>query len=488
MILKLKKYISEKGSLCKMPQLRTEMRLTQVQKLAMTQTLRQQLEILQMPSLELEDLISTELSENPLLEVKESSPEEISDNETQLADSSEEEPTRDDASEEDPLDILKEIDEDIGAAPSTKYKTEDDWQPENANPETLATYLLTQLDALDVSENMESAAVYIIYSLDRHGLLALSQSELETGWGYEIDTLSVALAAVQKFDPPGVAQFSAQEALLYQLRLKNDQSYQELLEYKIIDGCFEELAERKVLAIALKLAVTPHEVEQAIEKIKKLNPWPGAQFAGSTGSVVIPDIVIENHNGKFIVFLNDNRFPHLAISARNRKVLESPSSDSTEKKYVKQKFKKASWFIKAIRQRQETVTKIANFITETQQDFLLHGIDALRPLTLQEAAKALGFNQSTISRAINGKYVQSPQGIHEMRYYFSRGSADASVTAVSVKEEIKRIINGEDVSKPLSDERIAFILNSSGTQIKRRTVANYRKQMNIPGARKRRRF
>ncbi len=278
-----------------MPQLRTEMRLTQVQKLAMTQTLRQQLEILQMPSLELDDLISTELSENPLLEVKENSPEEISDNEMQLADSSEEEPTRDDAKEDDPLDILKEIDEDIGAAPSTKYKAEDDWQPENPNPETLATYLLTQLDALDISENMESAAVYIIYSLDRHGLLALSQSELETGWGYEIDTLSEALTAVQRFDPPGVAQFSAREALLFQLRLKsnNVQSPEELLEYKIIDQCFEELAERKILAIALKLSVTPHEVELAIEKIKKLNPWPGAQFAGSTGSVVIPDIVIE---------------------------------------------------------------------------------------------------------------------------------------------------------------------------------------------------
>ena len=132
--------------------------------------------------------------------------------------------------------------------------------------------------------------------------------------------------------------------------------------------------------------------------------------------------------------------------------------------------------------------KIANFIVETQREFLLNGVNSLRPLTLQEAAKALGFNQSTISRAINGKYVQSPQGIHEMRYYFSRGSADASITAISVKEEIKRILNSENKSEPLSDERIAEILNSSGTTIKRRTVANYRKQMNIPGARKRRRF
>ncbi len=159
-----------------------------------------------------------------------------------------------------------------------------------------------------------------------------------------------------------------------------------------------------------------------------------------------------------------------------------------EKEYVKKKFKKAGWFIRAIRQRQETVTRIAEFIAQKQEGFLLGGVEHLVPLTLQEAAEALGYNQSTISRAINGKYVQSPQGIHEMRYYFSRGSADSSVAAESVREEIRRIIAAEDRHSPLSDEKIAEILESGGTAIKRRTVANYRKQMDIPGARKRRRF
>ncbi|MCK5132833.1 MAG: RNA polymerase factor sigma-54 [Candidatus Sabulitectum sp.] len=466
-----------------MPELRTEIRLSQVQKLAITQTLRQQLEILQMASIELDGLIATELSENPLLEEKENIPESA-----EKTEESPDEPERDDSKEEDPLDILKEIDESIGTAPSSKYREEEQWHPEAANPETLSEFLLTQLDGLELSEDVENAAVYVIYSLDRNGLLSLSPEELQIGWDGSEDTLFKAISTVRKFDPPGVAQNSARNVLLFQLVRESGESSRDNLEYRIIDQCFNDLAERHILSIAGTLGVTPHEVENAIEKIRKLNPWPGAEFTGSTGTVVIPDIIIERHNGKFLVFLNDNRFPHLSISVRNRRILESPSIGVVEKDYVKKKFKRASWFIKAIKQRQETVKKISNFIVETQWEFLLNGVDSLRPLTLQEAAKALGFNQSTISRAINGKYVQSPQGIHEMRYYFSRSSADGSVTAISVKEEIKRIIENEDRYKPLSDERIADMLNSSGTTIKRRTVANYRKQMNIPGARKRRRF
>ncbi|MCD6587282.1 MAG: RNA polymerase factor sigma-54 [Candidatus Fermentibacteraceae bacterium] len=466
-----------------MPELRTEIRLSQVQKLAITQTLRQQLEILQMSSFELDGLIATELSENPLLEVKDDAPEKQQEKETQS-----EEPEREDSEEQDPLDLLKEIDESIGTAPSTRFREEEQWHPEAASPETLSGFLLSQLDGLEVSSELENAVVYVIYSLDRNGLLSMDFTELAAGWDGELEIMTRAVGIVQNFDPAGVAQFSARKALLFQLSGKLGESAAESLEYKIIDRCFPELAERRVLSIAATLAVAPHEVEVAIQKIQELNPWPGSEFAGSSGTVVIPDVIIERHDGKFMVFLNDNRFPHLSISSRNRRLLESPSTETVEKNYVKKKFKRASWFIKAIKQRQETVMKIAYFIVETQMEFLLHGIESLRPLTLQEAAKALGFNQSTISRAINGKYVQSPQGIHEMRYYFSRGSADASVTAISVKEEITRIVNREDKAKPLSDERIADILNSGGTAIKRRTVANYRKQMNIPGARKRRRF
>lgn len=469
-----------------MPELRTQLKLTQTQKLAMTQTLRQQLEILQMPSTELEGLIETELAENPLLEEEGSSADGTEGGEEGEQDG--EEPEREDPGEDDPLDILKEIDEQIGTMPASRYREEEPWHPEAVRTPTLSEHLLAQLDTMDLSPHEESAAVYVIYSLDRHGLLGLAPEELQIGWGGPVSILQRGVEIVQRMDPPGVAQFSARDALLFQLKLREGKNASETLEYRIILRCFHELAERKITGISGELGVTPHQVEEAIERIKLLNPWPGAEFAGSSNTTVIPDIIIEKHDGKFHVFLNDDRFPHLSISSRNRRILESPSTGALEKNYVKKKFKKASWFIRAIRQRQETVTRIAEFITRKQEGFLRNGVDSLVPLTLQEAAEALGYNQSTISRAINGKYVQSPRGIHEMRYYFSRGSADTSVAAATVREEIKRIIAAEDSSKPLSDEKIAEMLNAAGTQIKRRTVANYRKQMDIPGARKRRRF
>ncbi|HOP26372.1 MAG TPA: RNA polymerase factor sigma-54 [Candidatus Sabulitectum sp.] len=471
-----------------MPELRTQLRLTQTQKLAMTQTLRQQLEILQIPSMELEGLIATELAENPLLEVEGTSSDKTEGDTPDEDSSADEEPERDDAADDDPLDILKEIDEDLGNTPSTRYTEEERWHPEAVKPVTLSEHLLSQLDTMDLDQDMESAAVYIIYSLDRHGLLNLDDTELQTGWGGDPKALRDALTTVRTLDPPGVAQGSARQALLFQLRRRYGEDAENTLEYLIIDRCFNDLAERRIPGISAELGVTPHQVEEAVSRIRTLNPWPGAEFAGGEGAEITPDVIIENHDGRFLVFLNDDRFPHLTISSRNRRILESPSAGKVEKEYVKKKFKKASWFIRAIRQRQETVTRIAEFIARKQEGFLLGGVDHLVPLTLQEAAEALGYNQSTISRAINGKYVQSPQGVHEMRYYFSRGSSDSSVAAESVREEIRRIIAAEDRHNPLSDEKIAEILESGGTAIKRRTVANYRKQMDIPGARKRRRF
>jgi RNA polymerase sigma-54 factor len=474
-----------------MPDLRTQLRLTQTQKLAMTQTLRQQLEILQMPSMELEGLIAAELAENPLLEESGNSSDQTEGEppaDEQSSDETDDEPERDDAKEDDPLDILREIDEEMGTMSSSRYVEEEQWQPEHASPVTLSEHLLSQLDTLELPDPVENASVYVIYSLDRNGLLTLPPEELLTGWDGPQDVLDRAIETVRDLDPPGVAQSSSRDALLHQLRLGSPGDERRGVALRIIEECFEDLAERRVLPIASRLGVTPRQVEEAIELIRTLNPWPGSEFAGGFGTPVVPDVIIERHGDRMVVYLNDDRFPHLSINERNRRILESPSSDSIEREYVKKKFKRAGWFIKSIRQRQDTVTRIARFISERQRDFLVNGVDALKPLTLQEAAEALGFNQSTISRAINGKYVQSPQGIHEMRYYFSRGSADSSIAAETVREEIRRLVSGEDSANPLSDERIAEILTGSGMAVKRRTVANYRNQMDIPGARKRRRF
>jgi len=285
-----------------------------------------------------------------------------------------------------------------------------------------------------------------------------------------------------------VGALSASGALEMQLE-KMGFSY-DSLEYRIVSDHFNELAEKRIKTIAAAEGVSPHKVQEAIDRISVLNPWPGNEFSTVTNSAVIPDLIIIKIGDHFEAILNDNRFPHLMISTHNRRILESPGTTPKEKEYVKKKFQKASWFIKAIRQRQETVTRIGEYLADYQSNFFEHGIEGLKPLTLQMVADALGYNQSTISRAINGKYVQSPKGIHEMRYFFSRAlpGEGGDVSSRTVKDELRRIIESEDEKKPLSDSKLVLALEAAGMEVKRRTVANYRAEMNIPPASKRKRY
>ncbi len=472
-------------------EMRPQLELTQSQRLVMTQTLRQQLEMLQLSSVELEALIRQELSDNPLLEevdptasgAEEPEPESPPEQDT------EGEPSRQDEAEEDTMDILRQLEEDAGELPSGGvYQDEDPWRPEPESRTTLSEHLIRQVQNLGPGPGVEEAAAYVIYSLDRHGLLCFGEQELLQGWEGDPSMLYRALDLVRTLEPQGVGQYSAQDALKVQLAAAGYR--EDSLEFTILDRHFDDLAARRIPAMARALGVTPARVEEAASVILSLNPWPGADFTPDTNSVVIPDLIIERTDEGFVVFLNDGRFPRLHISERNRRILESPSTSPVERDYVKGKFRRAGWFIRAIAQRQDTVLRIGRFLVEAQSDFLEHGVDFLRPLTLQQAADALGYNPSTISRAVNGKYVQSPQGIHEMKFYFSRaaGSGETDASAARVREEIRRLVSQENPGAPLSDEKISTVLRNMGMPVKRRTVANYRMEMGIESARRRRRF
>lgn len=479
-----------------MPELRMNqnLKLSQTQKLVLTQKIRQALEILQLPSTDLENLIRKELQENPLLEKEvnqQKEPEKTAEGESQKSetDSWDEEPSRSDSAESDPLDILKRIEEHTGEYTHNSRQTDDDsWIPEPPSEVTLSEYLLQQVYALMLPGDFEDAVIYIIYSLNRHGLLFLTEQELEAGWDGKSELLIRAIEIVRSLEPTGVGAGSEVEALEMQL---TEMGYTtDSLEYRIITTHFDEMTEKKIKQIAGAENVSPHEVQEAIDRISILNPWPGNEFSSSANAAVIPDIIIIRVSGHFEAILNDNRFPRLMISARNRQILESPNTPPKEKEYVVKKFQKASWFIKAIAQRQETVTRIGNFLAEYQSDFFEHGIEGLRPLTLQIVADALGYNQSTISRAINGKYLQSPKGIYKIRFFFSRAlpGEDGDVSSRSVKDELRKLIRQEDKSKPLSDAKLVLALEVLGMTVKRRTVANYRLDMNIPSARQRKRY
>lgn len=481
-----------------MPDMRLDqsIRMTQTQKLALTQKIRQALEILQLPSMELENLMRQEIQENPLLE-QTSPDEQTQDRENaggdeirEDADQWDDEPSRSDSREEDTLEILRELERHSGDGYTGSYRSEDDenWMPEPPKEPTLYEHLLEQVWLLNLPRDIEEAVVYLVYSLDRHGLLPLPMFELQTGWNGPPEFLEKAVDIVRSLEPTGVGASSASEALRMQLERMGCSS--DSLECRIVSSHFSELAERKVRSIASSEGVSPRTVQEAMDRISGLNPWPGNEFAPSTNSAVIPDIIIVKIEDRYEAMLNDSRFPRLTISERNRRILESPNSGETEKDYVRKKYQKASWFIKAVMQRQETVTRIGRFLAEYQRDFFENGIEALRPLTLQTVADALGYNQSTISRAINGKYVQSPRGIHEMRFFFSRAlqAGTGEVSSRSVKDELRKLIDSEDRNRPLSDASLTEALRAAGIEVKRRTVANYRAEMNIPPARKRKRY
>ncbi len=485
-----------KGSSSNMPELRMNqnLKMIQTQKLVLTQKIRQALEILQLPSTDLENLIRKELQENPLLEKEgnqQKEPEKTAEGESQKseADSWDDEPSRSDSAESDPLDILKRIEEHTGEYTHSSRKTDDDsWMPEPPSEPTLSEYLIQQVFALMLPRDVEDAVVYIVYSLNIHGLLFLTEEELKAGWGGKPELLTRAIEIVRSLEPTGVGAGSEVEALRMQLV---EMGYTtDSLEHKIIANHFIEMTERKIKQIAGAENVSPHEVQEAIDRISILNPWPGNRFSSSTNAAVIPDIIIIRVSDHFEAVLNDNRFPRLMISARNRQILESPNTPPKEKEYVVKKFQKASWFIKAIAQRQETVTRIGNFLAEYQSNFFEHGIEGLRPLTLQIVADALGYNQSTISRAINGKYLQSPRGIYKIHFFFSRAlpGEGGEISSRSVKDELGKLIRLENKKKPLSDAKLVLALEALGMKVKRRTVANYRLDMNIPSARQRRRY
>jgi RNA polymerase sigma-54 factor len=471
-------------------ELRQDLQLTQTQKLVMTQKLQQSLEMLQLPSLELEKLIEQELHENPLLEdrAEEGSPDDSATSDGEVSPDEADEPQRSDRDEEDPLDILKQIDENDGYRVPSSRSPDDAWRPEAVSVPTLSEHLLSQVYTASLPPDLEEAATYVVYSLDRHGLLTLSRDELLAGWDSEPALLDRAVEVVRGLEPLGIGSSSVEDALSRQLAAAGygDDS----LPVRIVTGHFGALADRRVLEIARAESATPVEVQDAIEVISGLNPWPGNEYETDSNFVIIPDVVIEKIEGEYIAMLNENRFRRLTISARNRRILESPSTPDAEKEYVRDKFRRASWFIRSIAQRQETVLKIAGFLADYQEGFFEDGIEGLKPLTLQQAADALGYNQSTISRAINGKYVQSPRGIHEMRFFFSRklSGAEGEMSTRIVKEELRKLIEAENPTSPFSDEKLAAMLQSRGMNVKRRTVANYRTELKIPSARKRRRF
>lgn len=468
--------------------LRQSMQLRQ--QLVMTQRLQQALKLLQVPTLELEQILRKELNENPLLEEVED--EEEVDTERREDSLSEMETGEREKSSE-PEDADRDWGDSFedgfrGVQTEQGYDEEDELErPQKYIPSGQET--LTEQLCLAVPEGPERRiGEYIIGCLNEDGMLACPIDEIALYFEVDESLVEAVLRIIQGFDPPGVAARDIQECLLLQLEAKG---LEESDEAEIIRHHFENLKNRKFSEIARAMKITPHEVQQIAQRIGELDPRPGLTVGGEGARVVVPDlevVKIEGEEGEFAVYLHDSNLPQLRVSGAYE---GQKRSSEDEVKFIDEKKRHAEWIIKTIEQRRRTMIKVMEAIVEEQKEFFEKGAIALKPLTLQQVASVIGMHESTVSRVTRQKYVQTPRGVFPLKFFFSAGldsDSGGEVAAKAVKIMIREIVDGENPAKPLSDKKIVDILQERGLKIARRTVAKYREQMGILSARMRKQY
>ncbi len=471
-------------------------RLTQQQKLTPQQIQYQKL--LQLNTLALEQRIKTELELNPFLE-------EVTEEEMvqELREEKPEEEERDEPKEEEEFDIEDFMnDDEIDEIKPSKYSGEEDTRPLPRSRKTLTEKLIEQVELLELPEEEIILAKEIIYNLDRDGYL---REKLEEILDYlktfehidiSIERAEQVLKQIQKLDPVGIASRNLQECLIVQLENGDFDPYYSYLAIKILKEGFEDFSAKRYDAIQKNFNISEITLKKVIELIKKLNPKPGAgEIESEEANQITPDFIIEKVDDNYIITLNDRAMPSVTINQKYLEMLAvtkgkrklAPKEKET-KNFLKEKLESAKWFIASIQQRRETLMKIMRAIFEKQYEFFENGPQYLKPMIYKDIADEIQMDISTISRVVNGKYVQSPQGIHELKYFFSEGLTTENGDKISnkhIKELIKEIIEKEPKKAPYSDDKIASMLKEKGIKIARRTVAKYREQMMIPVARMR---
>ncbi len=461
------------------------------QQLVMTQRLQQALKLLQVPTLELEQILRHELQGNPLLE--EIEPEEELEEEILR----ENQITADDEKvrekEQDPQDEDRDWGDswDDGfrsLANERNYDEEDELERPQKYIPSGQEDLSEQLQ-LAVPEGIQRMiGEYIIGCLNEDGILDCPLSEIATYYEVPEEEVEEILKVVQGFDPPGVAARSLQECLLLQLAARG---FADSDETHIINHHFDALKNRKFSDIAREMKITPKEVQTIAQRIGELDPRPGLSANTEGARAVVPDlevVKVDEDGDEYAVYLNDANLPRLRVS----KAYEGTSQGNEDAvKFIDERKRHAEWVIKTIEQRRRTMIKVMEAIVSEQRDFFEKGAIALRPLTLQQVASTIGMHESTVSRVTRQKYVQTPRGVFSLKYFFSAGldSDDGTeVAAKAVKIMIRDIIDKENTAKPLSDKKIVDLLQKKGLKIARRTVAKYREQMGILSARMRKQF
>lgn len=458
-------------------QLRTEMRLAP--------QLIQSLKMLQMPVLKLEQTIRHELAINPLLEEIELQEEENdadAESEFDVAESEKE----DDSSRE--LEDYLFDDDDGYKVRESRETIEDRYEVAASQVKSLYEHLTEQLSLLRLSEEEHLIAEYVIGNIGPDGYLAISVAEMADELKIDIAKIEDVLKLVQTFDPTGVGTSDLRGSLLVQLEEKDLKGS---LAWRIVDERIRELDRKSILQIAKLMGVPAEKAQQAMAVIRGLSPTPAHGRFDAGARAVVPDLTIERCGDEFIVIHNDRYLPRLRINAGYRQLIRRRKLTSEDtRKYIKQKLEQARWLLNSINQRRSTMIRVMEAIIGRQREFFEKGPAFLKPLIMEEIAQIVDMNVATISRVSSGKYVQTPLGVYEIKFFFNSGiSKDdgEEVSKRSVKQRIENIISAENLEKPLSDQEIFRILNEEGIKLARRTVTKYREELRIQPARLRKR-
>ena len=457
------------------------------QRLILTPSLQQAIKLLPLTTLELAEVLEQEVMENPLLEEV---PVEETKTSEEIAQEAQDTPAAEREKADDPL---KEIEverffedyfDDGGDRRMRPAEVPEVPPIENTLTDSLdlSDHLLWQLRmSEETDQELLLVAEAIVQNLDEDGLLRVTLEDVAEMGPWPMEAVEKALTLVQSLDPPGVAARSLTECLRIQLRVLGlEGSPADVM----VRDHIKQLQSHQYPEISRQMGLTPEEVSHHLEIIRGLSPRPGNRYSSKRSDYILPDVFVVKEGDEYKILLNDDGLPKLRISPTYRRMLDNKEPGSEETRaYVKDKLRSALWLLKSVDQRQRTIYKVAESIVRHQRAFLDHGVTHLRPLVLRDVASDIGMHESTVSRVVANKYMHTPRGVYEMRFFFHSGITSTmgeAVSSVSIKNRIKKLIEDEDAARPLSDSRIAEVLGAEGLPLARRTVAKYREELRLP--------
>jgi RNA polymerase sigma-54 factor len=475
------------------------------QDLRINPRLYQAMDLLYMPLLDLEQHLKQELLGNPFLEMVE--PEE--EVQATAAEQQQNKPEKEAKAEDEPdwESILLEDRTEHGV-PSGSYSDAREYiEPVTVEGKDLIDHLRDQTRMLDLNPRQQLLAEEFLGNIGEDGYLQhtveeilkganqlLEEHEAESELELNVPAFSTAevedmLRIIQQLDPPGTGARNLRECLMLQLE---NQKRTDTLVYRLVKEAFEDLIAHRWSDLGKRFGLAPEEVQRAADELARLDPKPGLQYSAGNDAYIIPDLIVDKIDDKYLVFLNDSGLPRLRISKTYQEIARDKKKyDNESKEFINQRLNSANWMIQAIEQRRQTMLKVMNFIVDRQREFFEKGIDHLKPLTLREVADVISMHESTVSRVTNEKYVQTPRGLLPLKFFFSSGLSTTTgedASARSIKSQIQKLVNDEPPKNPLTDQQIVEMFERKGVRIARRTVAKYRDQLGILPARMRKRL